>query len=521
MRRRLAVALAVVCFVLLPTAAWAHPLGNFTVNTADRITVTADGVEVLHVIDLAEVPTVQLRSRVDTDNDRSFSPAELAAYADAECAAVRPQLSLEVDVSPAPLRLVAADGASRPGQAGLKTTRVECRFFADQKPRKQVGLTDRAAAARNGWKEVTATTLCGRVVTSDVPEQSSSGLLASYPEDLLSSPLQVTAGTMEVDPGPCRDAGDDGAAGAVAKVLPRGADRATQAFSDLVGREKLGLPLALAALALSVVFGIVHALAPGHGKTVMAAYLVGQRGTRRQALWLGATVTLTHTVSVLALGALLTLGSIASPERVVPVTEVLSGALLVALGGYLLLLAVRRRRALGGPDHDHDHDHAHDHDHDHGHDHPHPHHDEAHDHPHPHDHDHHHATAPSATAAHSHGGFTHTHAPLPDRLTWKSLAAMGVAGGLVPSPSALVVLLGATALGRAPFGVLLVLGYGLGMAVTLTLAGLLLLRAQDALAARGWSLLGIRRLGRWLPGITATVVVLVGGGLVLRGVTGL
>jgi ABC-type nickel/cobalt efflux system permease component RcnA len=100
---------------------------------------------------------------------------------------------------------------------------------------------------------------------------------------------------------------------------------------------------------------------------------------------------------------------------------------------------------------------------------------------------------------------------------WRTLAGMGVAGGLVPSPSALVVLLGATALGRAWFGVVLVVCYGLGMAVTLTAAGLLLLRAQAVLDRRGWGLRRGRDLARLLPMATASVVVVLGVGLVLRG----
>jgi ABC-type nickel/cobalt efflux system permease component RcnA len=119
---------------------------------------------------------------------------------------------------------------------------------------------------------------------------------------------------------------------------------------------------------------------------------------------------------------------------------------------------------------------------------------------------------------HSHGGGpAHSHAVPDGPLGWKTLAGMGVAGGLVPSPSALVVLLGATALGRAWFGVVLVVCYGLGMAVTLTAAGLLLLRAQAVLDRRNWSLGRSRALGRLLPAFTAAVVVTVGLGLVLRG----
>jgi ABC-type nickel/cobalt efflux system permease component RcnA len=139
----------------------------------------------------------------------------------------------------------------------------------------------------------------------------------------------------------------------------------TAFFTDFLVRKDLTVAFALLSVLASVAFGVLHALAPGHGKTVMAAYLVGQRGTRRQALQLGSIVTFTHTASVLALGALLTLGTLAAPERVVPLTEVLSGLLLAGLGIYLLVPALRRMRAAR--QHQRQHDHAHDHEHAHEH----------------------------------------------------------------------------------------------------------------------------------------------------------
>ncbi len=583
MRRAAAVLLGASALALLPAGtASAHPLGNFTVNTADRLVVTADGVALTHVVDLAEIPTVQLgqaRAGVDTDADGTLSAAELTAWGTRECTRAAGLLDVQVDGTATPLQLSSAVAASRPGAAGLATTRLTCEYDTGQRPRSTVAFSDAAAGERNGWREVTAGSLCGPLRSSSVPAESPSGLLTSYPEDLLQSPVDVTTARFEVRAGAaCSAAGATSGTGATEEqVAPRGVDRLSRVFTDFLGRRDLTLPFALVSLGAAVLFGVLHAMAPGHGKTVMAAYLVGQRGTRRQALQLGAIVTFTHTVSVLLLGAVLALGALAAPELVVPFTEVLSGVLLAAVGGYLLLLAVRRLRS--GPEHDHDHgDHQHDHHpHDHGdhqhdehghghgpheHDHPHaggdghphphgaPSHDHSHDHGHPHDHDHDHehphddhphedddlvrTGAPQAPAAgggtavavrplvHSHGGRAHTHAPLPDGpLSWKTLAGMGVAGGLVPSPSALLVLLSATALGRAWFGVVLVVAYGLGMAVTLTVAGLLLLRARAALDRRGWSLGRGHSLARLLPLGTAAVVVLVGVGLVVRGlVTG-
>ncbi len=526
MRRALAVVVAALGLALVPAgAASAHPLGNFTVNTADRLVVTAEGVAITHVVDLAEIPTVQLtqqRAGVDTDRDGVLSGGELTAHAGRECARVAPLLAVDVDGAAVPLRVVSSAGESRPGTAGLATTRLTCTLLAPVRPSSTVTFSDPVALDRNGWREVTAASQCGPVLGSDVPAESPSGLLAAYPEDLLSSPVDVTTAAFSVRSGAACSAASLGEV-SEDEVAPRGIDGLTRSFTDFLSRPDLTLPFALLSLGAAVLFGVLHAMAPGHGKTVMAAYLVGQRGTRRQALQLGAVVTFTHTASVLALGAVLAAGALAAPELVVPVTEVLSGVLLALVGGYLAVLAVRRLRAAGH-DHDHPHDHDHDHDHDH-HDHPHPHSDLG-------------AAAPLHPAAggaeigsgtgglavaarpvtHSHGGRAHSHAPLPDGpLSWKALAGMGVAGGLVPSPSALLVLLSAAALGRPVFGVLLVVAYGVGMAVTLTAAGLLLLRARAVLDRRGWTGGRAASAVRLLPLGTAAVVVLVGAGLVLRG----
>jgi ABC-type nickel/cobalt efflux system permease component RcnA len=378
------------------------------------------------------------------------------------------------------LTLRTSSGSVRPGAAGLTTTRLECRLTTATTPRADIAYVDGAVTDRVGWKEVTLRTQCGSLRHSDVPTTSPSKLLTAYPADLLTSPLDVRQAHAQIEAGACVGGTDKGS-DVVARALPRGVGGVTAFFTDFLGRKDLTVGFAVVSVLASLAFGVVHALAPGHGKTVMAAYLVGQRGTKRQALQLGSIVTFTHTASVLLLGALLTLGTLAAPERAVPLTEILSGLLLAGLGIYLLVLAVQRTRSARLPTaHDHDHDHHH---HDHG--------------------------------MHSHGdGPAHSHAVPDGPMGWKTLAGMGVAGGLVPSPSALIVLLGATALGRAWFGVVLVVCYGIGMAITLTAAGLLLLRAQGVLDRRGWTLGRGRTL---LPVLTASVVIVVGLGLVTRG----
>src|SRR5439155_4698042 len=256
------------------------------------------------------------------------------------------------------------------------------------------------------------------------------------------------------------------------RALPRGVDRATRAFTSLVSRHHLTAGFGALAVGLAIALGAIHALAPGHGKTVMAAYLVGQRGNLRQAALIGLTVTVTHTAGVLALGLALSASALVAPERLYPWLGLASGGLLAVIGAGLLRRAVRarRHRHQDDPTHPNDHDHPHEHD-----------------------------------------------VP-PMRL--RALVAMGFAGGLVPSPSALVVLLGAIALGRAWFGVVLVIAYGLGMAATLTTAGVLLLRARRALDRRaaGRPVSGpLVRLTGALPVATSSVIVVVGVFLAARG----
>jgi ABC-type nickel/cobalt efflux system permease component RcnA len=225
----------------------------------------------------------------------------------------------------------------------------------------------------------------------------------------------------------------------------------------------------------------------------MAAYVVGRRGTTREVVAIGLTVAATHTGGVLALGTVIWLSQAVAPDRVLPWLTVASGGLLAACGlGLLYRRVVLGRtghshlRLPGLPDHGHDHDHHHDHDHDHRHEHD-----------------------------HGHGHHHHPDGPPPLRKAW--LVLMGVAGGLVPTPSALVVLLGAVALHRTWFGVILVGLYGLGMAAALMGAGLLLVRLQRWLERHWYERPRAALVLRYLPSITA--LLLVGGGLsiVLRG----
>ena len=229
------------------------------------------------------------------------------------------------------------------------------------------------------------------------------------------------------------------------------------------------------ALGVAFVLGAAHALTPGHGKTIVAAYLVGSRGTLKHAAFLGAMVTFTHTVSVFLLGlATLFLFQYVVPQNAIRVLGAISGLSIVAIGGWMLFKRLRH-------EHQHQHGHAHHHHHAHAHD-------------------------------HNHG---HAHQHLPDEVSWSGLVALGVSGGLVPCESALVLLLSAIALRRAGLGLLLLVSFSVGLAIVLMGIGALVIYAKNWLPAA--SRTSGNPFFRWMPVASAAVVLLVG--LLMTGVS--
>ncbi|MFH8392682.1 nickel transporter [Streptomyces sp. NPDC018036] len=640
---------AACALVLGPTGpASAHPLGNFTVNRYDGLVAAPGQLRVDHVEDLAEIPATQA--------EPDIKRLGMSEWARQRCATAAHGSEVTVDGRAVTLAAGASRAQLRPGQAGLHTLRVECRLTAPLSRKAAVTVRFHSAGTDHGpgWREITARGDRMTLTSSDVPRKSVSSELTRYPKALLSSPSDTATASLRIRPGGPALVEEHRAAPA-ASVLPRGADRWTQYLNDLVARHHLTFGFASLALVIAVGLGALHALAPGHGKTLMAATAAARGGRARfkDVLPLAASVTVTHTLGVVALGLLVTAGSAAAPS-VIAWLGVSSGVLVTGAGVTLLRRAWRNRPSAHGHEHDHDHshgddhghghahghehghghpqdashphdhvhasahghdhahehgpdrapaqDHTHDHgpgdphdhehppalphthdrehEHDHGHDHQHDHehvhadsarplvlahatasvlttaptatatatrphtHDHPHPHPHPHDHSHTHeghdqghgqgrghdqghghdhrrGRAPhSPTLEHTHGGFTHTHEIAP---TVRGTILLGFAGGLVPSPSAVVVLVGASALGQAWFGLLLVLAYGVGLALTLTAAGFAVVKlgsgVNRALAGRrqwaeGRLVLLVRRTA---PLGSALIVVALGAGLVLKG----
>ncbi|HTW63039.1 MAG TPA: hypothetical protein VME17_00425 [Bryobacteraceae bacterium] len=266
----------------------------------------------------------------------------------------------------------------------------------------------------------------------------------------------------------------------------------TNALTRLLHQQELTPWMIAAAIGIAFVLGAAHALTPGHGKTIVAAYLVGSRGTLKHAAFLGGMVTFTHTVTVFVLGlATLFLFQYVVPQNVTKVLGAVSGLSIVAIGGWMLY------KRLRGAGHVHEHSHDHEHHHDH-------------DHPHVHTHDGH-----THTHVHSHGPGGQTHSHMPDEITWPGLAALGASGGLVPCESALVLLLTAIALRRVGLGLVLLLSFSLGLALVLMAIGVLVIYARNLLPGGG----DASRAGffRWMPVASAAVVMVLG--LVMTGVS--
>ncbi|MEU6552421.1 sulfite exporter TauE/SafE family protein [Streptomyces sp. NPDC046915] len=509
-RRLLAAAVAAGALVLLPaTAASAHPLGNFTVNRYDGLVAAPGQLRVDHFEDLAEIPATQAKPDIER--------LGLTEWARQRCATAAEGSKLTVDGRTTALSAGTAQAKPRPGQAGLNTLRVSCRFTAPLPKGDTVTLGFHSAGTTTGpgWREITARGDRMTLTASDVPKTSVSHELTAYPKDLLSSPADTVTASVHVRPGGPALAEERQDAPA-ASILPRGADRWTRALDNLVARHDLTVGFASLALLIAIGLGAMHALAPGHGKTLMAATAAarGGRARMRDVLPLAASVTVTHTLGVVALGLLVTAGSAATPS-VIAWLGIASGLLVTGAGANLVRRALRNRQPAHGHTHGHGHTHDDGHTHEH-HDHDHDH-DDQHAHDHGHDHEHHHH---DGAVEHTHGGFTHTHSTAP---TLRGTILLGFAGGLVPSPSAVVVLVGAAALGQAWFGLLLVVAYGVGLALTLTAAGFAVVKLGSGMNRV------LNKRPRWTAGpaaalvrrstplASAFVVLVLGAGLVLKG----
>jgi ABC-type nickel/cobalt efflux system permease component RcnA len=486
--------------VLIPATAAAHPLGNFTINHYAEVRIEPDRVLLDVVIDQAEIAAFQTRQDFDTDADGSVSDEEAEDGRVTGCDELAVDLTLTADDVELELGTIEAGLTFPPGVGGLSTLRLVCGYEAPLPgpigpDPKRIAFTDQSYPNRLGWREIvtrgSGVTL--RFIQGEPRQESVSARLTSYPPELTALPLadqaievDATAGGPELPPFDIPDAeplvGAEPSASSVpsasappsaspAPSLEASSTPAVGAVPGGVGagdlpeifRQDLTPVVVLLSLMAAAALGIGHALTPGHGKTLMAAYLVGTRGTALHAVGLALSVSVSHTVGILLLAAVVVGASdILPPDVVVGWAPLVAAVSIVAIGGWMLIGELRRRRsappAANAAAHGHD-EHGHDHEHD----------PEA-----GADHDH--------GLEHQHGGLTHSHAPAPgSTITWRSLFALGLVGGLIPSTSALLILLGSIAAGRPAFGFVLVVAFGLGMAAVMGGIGLAMVAARTRL----------------------------------------
>ena len=446
----LATLVAVMAALLAPASAVAHPLGNFTVNRYAGIELAGSNLYVRYALDLAEIPTYQLGRDV---RGPGFA-ARLAR-----------DLELTLDGRPAVLRVLERRVVDRPGAGGLKTLRFDV-IYEVRGNGTELAFRDRAFPGRIGWREVTVTARDGaRVVRSNVPSTSESRGLRVYPKDLLRSPLDVSSAAATVE------SGEESGAPPTLDAVPIDKDDA-RGFEALVTQGDFSFGVLTLSLLIAAFWGAAHALTPGHGKALVAAYLVGIRGTPRHAFMLGGTVTMAHTVGVFAIGVVtLGLSQFIVPERLYPWLTLVSGLLVVAVGASVLRQRLRTRKGDG---HHHHGDH------------------------------------------HQHGDRDHHHHHHDDGLTSKGILGAGIAAGLLPCPSALVVLLSAIALHRVGLGLVLILAFSVGLAATITGIGLVAVYARRAFGRL--SLDG--PVVRILPSVSAALILAVGVLITARALPG-
>jgi nickel/cobalt transporter (NicO) family protein len=437
-------------------AAPAHPLGNFSINHLSQVSISSDRVAVHYTLDQAEIPTFQ---------ERGLGPQRVLARKRSN---IERGLHLVVDGHAAPLSVEPGARISfPPGQGGLKLTRVELDLAATAHNPRRVEFSDETFPGRVGWKNVIVAAGKGTAVKSSVPATDPTHGLRLYPADMLSTPLDRRTATFSVTPGSGTVSAPRGP-DAGATTTNRSGDGLAGVFADAAAGKGVLLFLLLAAFG----WGAVHALSPGHGKAMVAAYLVGTRGTARHALVLGGTVTITHTVGVFALGIVtLALSQYIVPEDLYPWLTVASGLLVVLVGAGVLRSRMRARSARSVHSHAHDHGHA-----------------------------------------HSHGGLAHPHQP--EDLTWRGLLGMGASAGLIPCPSALVVLLGAISQHQVGLGLLLITVFSLGLAATLSALGLGVVYARGLLGRLNFG----AEITAVLPSLSAVVIVAAGVLLTAHGI---
>jgi ABC-type nickel/cobalt efflux system permease component RcnA len=516
-------------------------MGNFSVNHYSKITIESDRIRVNYFIDLAEIPTYQELQQANI-SATAIDPNSAAVinYVAARGADLGHGLTLDVEGKPTPLRLTSSGVIFPPGAGGLPTMKMGFVYEAaypstpSSSDRQHVSLqyVDNNYPGHTGWKEIVAVASAGSLLHSSVPATDRSGELSNYPTDLLTSPPQVLEASLvaslpllpaatsdmqpthiarpAADPSLARATVPNHVAGLARIVSKQAGIQPTWAFhesphpalstptamhlqanrqqtprsrfTELIQAEHLSAWFLFTAALIAIGLGGLHALEPGHGKTIVAAYLVGSKGTARHAVLLGIIVTASHTAGVFALGAITLYASrYIVPEQLYPWLSALSGITIAGLGCYMLL------RRLTGTATDHSH-------------------------------------VPGTSHGHwmfwkRQAGEKMESTPVQSitnptqSVSLTQLFTLGITGGIIPCPAALIVLLSAFALHRIGLGFFLIVAFSAGLAAVLIGFGML------AVYARRF----VTRLQidgpltkRWLPAASAAFISVLGLSLTIQ-----
>ena len=440
-----------VVLLLFPTGAIAHPMGNFSINHYSKLTLNGGDIGIDYILDFAEIPTFQM------------FPEFRAGAADSGIRILAQEwvrkLELTIEGQSLPLRLVNSVVETKPGAGSLRTARVtlqlESRWNGSPGT---LHFEDHNFTGRIGWKEIViqATPPLGFPAGNPFAEDRSAAL-SRYPTDLLAKAPNVVKATIHV--------------GTAATTLtspistPSSEESASTSardpLSQLLTQDALPLRAVLIGIVVAFSLGALHALSPGHGKTVVASFLVGARGTARHAVFLGAVVTFTHTIGVFLLGlVVLFLSNSIVPEQIYPWIGFVSGLTILGVG-----VNVFRQRL--------------------------------------------------SHLTHEHGPNGHSH-EIPSEITFRNLLALGFSGGIVPCPSALVVLLSAIALHHVGTGLLFIVAFSLGLASVLVAIGILVVRASRLLSKFDSN----RSAIRFVPLASAAIISVLGLGMAVQAVSG-
>ncbi|HEY6340761.1 MAG TPA: sulfite exporter TauE/SafE family protein [Bryobacteraceae bacterium] len=479
----------------------AHPMGNFSISHYAGLHIERDAIEVRYIIDMAEIPTFQELQQSGL-TPRQDDPG-LERYLTAKAGELAKGLGITLNGRALPLKPLTPpplpaglknEALFSQGAGNLSTMKLGFVYRAELPgaERYELSYQDTNFAGRAGWKEIVIS-VSPEVHVADgvVLRHDRSSMLSNYPTDPLDNPPQDLSARFAftviappvrtsrtrpmVPPAPAR------AKPAPVEPVPSAAHGPAQsidlqpnqqttprnAFTELMAGKEIGLGVMLIGALVAAGLGALHALEPGHGKTIVAAYLVGSKGTARHAFLLGLIVTASHTAAVYLLGGVsLYAQKYILPDRLYPFLSVMSGILIAGMGMYILL------QRFSGID-----------------------------------------------VSHSHGPGGHTHGVLwgsrpEEKLEGRQLAALGITAGIVPCPAALVVLLSAVTLHRVGFGLFLIIAFSLGLAAVLIAMGLAAVsagRLMSRLPADG------PLIQRWLPVASAAIITTLGCVVVVRG----